>query len=114
MNAPFRLLVALGVLAWVLAGLYLWFNEPYWRLENRLDALKTEEAVRQTFGAPSRIVRAGEAIDYIPGYSHADRAITGKLLVYPPGSGTVDPPDVVLYVYIDREGRIEQSVVGRR
>lgn len=114
MTAPFRLMVALGVLAWVLAGLYLWINEPYWRLQNRLDALKTEAEIRQTFGAPARIAKAGEAVGYIPGYSHADRPVTGKLLIYPPASGPIDPPDVVLYVYIDREGRVEQSVIGRR
>lgn len=103
-----------GVLAWGLAGVYFWVNEPYWRIENRVAPLKTEAEIRREFGEPARIVPAGRTDYYVPGYTRKERAVSGTLLVYFPKRRDGDLPDTALYVYLDERKRVEETYLGRR
>lgn len=109
-----RVLVILGVLSWVLAGVYVWVNEPYWRIENRVAALKTEADIRREFGDPARVVPPGETDYYVPDYTHKVRAVSARLLIYFPKRRDSGLPDTALYIYLDKRNRVEETYLGRR
>ena len=71
--------------------------------------MTTEQAaeVIRLLGAPDRVYeRATAPLDYYePGYSHPERQITNKVLIY---IGT----EPIAYVYIDHAGRVEDVFVG--
>lgn len=67
----------------------------------------TEEDVIRLLGTPARMYeRATAPIDYYePGYSHPERHITNKVLIY-------IGAEPIAYVYIDHTGRVEEVFVG--
>ncbi len=66
-----------------------------------------EEAVKAKLGSPFReYSRDSAPIDYyIPGYRRRERQITNRVLIY---MGA----DMVLYLWIDRNGRVEDMFSG--
>jgi len=67
----------------------------------------TEESIRASLGSPYRAYTLDSApIDYyISGYRWRERQITNRVLIY---MGA----DMVLYVWIDRNGRVEDMFSG--
>jgi len=66
----------------------------------------SEERVRELLGPPRYeydAVTAPEAY-YVPGFGRKERTITGKVFIYFGGG------DLVLYVYVSPEGRVEETV----
>ncbi len=66
----------------------------------------SEERVRELLGPPYYEYDAATAPEayYVLGYGHKERTITGKVLIYFGGG------DLVLYVYVSPEGRVEETV----
>ena len=105
--------VALGVLG--LTGVVFWAN-VYWRQENEpdysraaaIDTGMSEAQVRARLGEPWRTYeRATAPADYyVRGYSHPNRSISSKVLIYFGGS------DMIVYVYLGKDGRVEGTFVG--
>ena len=66
----------------------------------------SEERVRELLGPPRYEYDAATAPEayYVPGFGRKERTITGKVLIYFGGG------DLVLYVYVSPEGRVEETV----
>ena len=67
----------------------------------------TEAGVLEKLGRPAKKYEADTAPHdyYVSGYQRKDRAISGSVLIYVRG-------DTIAYVYLDREGRVEEVFVG--
>lgn len=77
----------------------------------RWDGIKigdSEARVRETLGTPYQEFIAQSAPEdyYLAGYGKKARAITGKVLIYRGG-------DLVNYVWIDKDGLVEDMFIGR-
>ena len=74
---------------------------------NRVTQGMEESAVREVLGDPIREFNKTNApVDYYePGYGFKKREITGKVLIYL-------ATDLVLYVYLDESGRVEETVIA--
>jgi outer membrane protein assembly factor BamE (lipoprotein component of BamABCDE complex) len=111
MSTRARALAALGVLVLVGAagvGLYL----KNWRAEThrRWDLITvgdSEEYVRSTLGTPTFEYEYGNVpeVYYVEGYGRRERPVTGKVLIYL-------NTDMILYVWVDRHGRVEEIFRG--
>jgi hypothetical protein len=82
------------------------FSEEY----KRFEAIKigmTAEDVLATLGEPDYRYAAATAPDsyYVPGYSYRKREITSRVLIYV-------ATEAIAYVYIDPDGRVEETFVG--
>lgn len=106
---------------WAVAGLLVLlglvaFTNMYWRQQNEPDYSNAagitkgmdEDEVRVRLGEPWRTYERANAPSnyFIEGYSHPNRAITGKVMIYFGGS------DMIVYVYVDEDGRVEEKFIG--
>ena len=68
----------------------------------------SESRVRELLGEPLHEHKkdSAPANYYISGYGRKERPITGKALIY------LDV-DLILYVYLDSHGRVEETVIAR-
>lgn len=83
-------------------------NAPYVANWDRIKIGDTEERVLGVLGTPYREYSARQAGEdyYISGYSRKVRPVTGKVLIYCGG-------DLVNYIWIDDQGRVEDMFRGR-
>ena len=99
----------LGLTASILAvGVVLWdFRKDTNALWDQVHIGDTEKSVRAILGAPFREYsrKSAPADYYVSGYRHQARAITERVLIY---LGA----DMVFYVWIDRDGRVEGTFRG--
>ena len=67
----------------------------------------TEAEVIRLLGKPQQVFESGTAPEdyYVSGYARRERAITGKVLIY-------RGADMVLYVWIDPQGKVEETFRG--
>lgn len=94
----------------MLGAVGLWLHQwraPTMRAWNQIAIGQTEVEVRRLIGAPIKeYVRDEAPDDYrIEGYGRPDRSITGKVLIYL-------ATDLVLYVWLDANGRVEETFVA--
>lgn len=82
------------------------FGEEYERFRQVEEGM-TEEQVRSLLGEPYRQYSrdSAPADYYVDGYSFKRRPITQKVLIY---VGT----EPIAYIYLDREGRVEEVFIG--
>lgn len=105
------LVLALALLSGVLL-FYTWVNEPYRYIEDSVSALQTESEVLTRFGEPVDTYFAGETDYYVSGYSRREREISHKVHVFRLWEAGERTESMVLYVYIDEKGEIEDFYVG--
>ncbi len=100
---------AIALLA--IAVVLLRINLDVWRkpaitLWEQITIGSTEAEVRTRLGAPYREHGPnGPANYYEPGYAREERPITGKVLIY-------RAKDMVFYVWIGRDGKVEYTFYG--
>ncbi len=112
----FRYLVPAGALvltALVVAhflAVHSWrtMNQPYLAEAEAIRAGMTEMEVIRRLGVPYRKYGRDNAPwdYYVPGYEFKRRKINGEVLIY---TGAMD---VIVYVYIDRRGKVEDTFIG--
>ena len=108
-----RLAIAAFVVVVALAGAFwYWSTAPYRAIEGRINPLRTEADVVRIFGQPRHIFNKGTTGYHVRGYAFKERPITGKVLVYFPAESATDGYDVILYVYVDEQGNVEDHFVG--
>ena len=101
-------LVALVVVSVILVRVELdRFRAPASALWDRVSVGDSESEVRETLGEPYREFSGDSSPEdyYVRGYGRKERAITGKVLVYLSA-------DMLLYVWIDEEGIVEDIFRG--
>lgn len=83
-----------------------------WRRSTRerwaqVDTGKSEHDVRMRLGKPYKVYdkSTAPAFYYEPGYRHKERKISHRVLIY---MGN----DLILYVWIDEQGNVEDSFIG--
>lgn len=106
------LLLSSIFIAVLLFGLHKWASQPYERIENKIRNLKTEQMVINMLGPPHKVFLNNSHNYYIKGYSYKRRDITNKVLVYFPSNNFDVVVDMVLYIYIDNDGNVEEYYIG--
>lgn len=102
-----------GIILLALFGvLWYWGNAPYVEIKQRISGLKTEAAVVKVFGKPRLVFHRGDHDYYVSGYTYKERPISNKVFVYFPSSRSYQYHDIILYVYVDARGRVEDYHVG--
>lgn len=102
--ATMGLLLAVGLL---LVGYQLaQWRRPTLESWERISPGLSETEVRGLLGKPHREYDEGAPADYyVSGYARKERRISGKVLIY---MGA----DLVLYVWIDKQGKVEEVFRG--
>lgn len=100
----FALLVGLVLIARL--AVHNTFGEEYERFRQVEEGM-TEEQVRGLLGEPFKEYTRGAAPPdyYVEGYSFKRRPINDKVLIYV----ATEP---IAYIYLDRQGRVEEVFVG--
>lgn len=107
------LLAALAVSALVGAGL-LYFR-PFGSFELEREALRakirlgmSEEQLIRSLGPPDQVqsTRTGQQTCQFPGFSHAQKLISNRCLIY------LGNQDAIAYVYVDKRGSVEDVYIG--
>ena len=77
-------------------------------LWSKITAGDTESRIRDLLGEPLHEYTKEAAPEdyYVSGYGRKERPITGKVLIY------LGKIDLILYVYFDPHGRVEETVVA--
>jgi hypothetical protein len=100
--------IFLMVCGFFVVGFYMssW-RAPTYALWHRVKIGDNEAVVRSVLGEPRYAYEKATAPEdyYIEGYGKKVRPITGKVLIY---SGT----DLIMYVYLDSAGRVEEKVIA--
>ena len=109
LNVGIWVLIVLGVcagVAYVVVSMDRW-RAPTIALWEQVQPGHKEDAVRSRLGDPFRqYVRETVPVDYyIPGYERKEREVTGKVLIY-------RGADMVLYIWFDEEGHVEETFRG--
>ncbi len=83
-------------------------NEPYYSRAAAIRPGMTEADVVQQLGDPAQTYERETAPQhyYAEGYSYRERPISHKVLIYFGGM------DMIVYVYLDRQGRVEDVYMG--
>jgi len=101
---------AAGVIALHVVAEHTWRkgNEPYYSRARSIQLGMMEADVRARLGEPSWLYEAGTAPEdyYVTGYTYQRREISSKVLIYFGGM------DMIVYVYLDRDGRVEHVFIG--
>lgn len=81
---------------------------PTRELWSKIVAGDSEARIRELLGSPLHEYTKDAAPEdyYVSGYGRKERPITGKVFIY---MGKVD---LILYVYFDPQGRVEETVVA--
>ncbi len=95
-----------------IAALFYWANMPYAEVKKIMREMETEQDIIKKFGNPDHKFTKADRDYYIKGYAYKEREITNKALVYFPMLGKNNYHDIILYVYIDNKGEIENYFVG--
>lgn len=101
-------ILLVSVLALLYVGRVLeTFRRPAMRAWSQVQVGDHEAVVRSLLGAPHREYSAkGAPRDYyVPGYARRVRPIRGGVLIY---TGS----DLVMYIWIDDDGRVEDIFIG--
>lgn len=106
------MLMAVILLLVAVFGMYVWVNQPYWELENRVSSFESAEDFKTEFGDPRYVYRSGRENYYVEGYSYKNREITGRVEIYFPTLPGYEHLDFILYVYYSQEGSVEEIYVG--
>ena len=95
--------IALGAVGWALSSFRKTTNAKW----NAVKVGDTEAMARGLLGAPYRelVVKDAPKDYYIPGYRKREREITNRVLIYLSA-------DMVLYLWIDGDGRVEDRFIG--
>jgi outer membrane protein assembly factor BamE (lipoprotein component of BamABCDE complex) len=99
-------LAVLAAFSWLGSGVMRLLDPDYERFESIEVGMKEDE-VRQLLGPPTREYSASDAPEdyYVPGFSFKRRPISGRVLIYV----GVEP---IAYIYLDKEGRVEDTFIG--
>jgi len=91
----------------IVGGILDDWRKPTRELWNKVSIGDSEESVRAALGAPYCEYEAESALSdyYIGGYGRGQRAVTGKVLIY-------QGEYMIFYVWIAREGKVEDRFVG--
>lgn len=112
MKKKYAILVFSISLLSVLIIMHIWAQRPYKEIVEVVKSLQTEKQVVEAFGKPYKTVHRGSKDYYIKGYSFKHREIGNRVLIYFPDNPTDMVADIIMYVYIDNEGRVEDYFVG--
>jgi outer membrane protein assembly factor BamE (lipoprotein component of BamABCDE complex) len=82
------------------------FKAEYERFQS-IHAGMTEQEVREKLGTPAHVYHKASAPKdyYVKGYSHKERLITNKVLIY-------IASEPIAYVYLDEQNKVEEVFVG--
>ena len=114
MNKIYILLISLFLVAvsTVLLSMHFWAQHPYKEIEETVSSLSTEKDVIDVFGNPYKIVSEDETDYYVKGYSFKERSITNKVYIYFPTTSSNSYDDIILYIYFNSNGQVEDFFVG--
>lgn len=92
---------------WMFGMMWEATRKPIRDLWSTITIGDTEAIVLERLGQPNKLSIAEEApVDYyLPGYGRRERVITNRVLVYL-------RHDLILYVWIDNAGKVEEKFVG--
>jgi hypothetical protein len=112
---PACVIALVGCVALGLAVLHLlarwadrWFNEPYLSRAEAVQRGMTEGQTTERLGEPAYVYEAQIAPQnyYVDGYTYRKRPISNKVLIFFGGG------DLIVYVWIDNHGRVEDVFIG--
>jgi hypothetical protein len=113
MKSTLAIAISFGALLFVIGlGVSYYSNAPYREVRQLVASLKTEKQVIDQLGTPRHIFFANDKNHVIEGYSSKNRKISNKLLVYFPQAQSSSGFDIILYVYVDASGQVEDYYVG--
>ncbi len=85
-----------------------WMNEPDLSRAEAIEPGMAQRQVMARLGEPAYVYNAGDAPEdyYVLGYTYRRRPISNKVLIYFGGT------DLIVYVYIDEAGEVEDVYIG--
>ncbi len=83
-------------------------NEPDLSRAEAIEPGMAQRQVMARLGEPAYVYNAGDAPEdyYVLGYTYRRRPISNKVLIYFGGT------DLIVYVYIDEAGEVEDVYIG--
>ncbi len=105
------LIIGVGTL---LVSVRYWAGYPYKKITKQVSNITTEEQANQILGYPDYIFYKNNIDYYISGYAYKERIIDYKVLVYvsPSSELLISAYDVIIYLYINDKGQVEDYFVG--
>lgn len=95
-----------------LGAFYYYANKPYFEVSRLIEQAETESKVEELFGPAYKIFEKGDKDRYLKGWSYEEREITDHAAVYFLQDRFPENWDMIVYVYYDQEGNIEDYYIG--